>query len=310
MKIINGDFGSKLYTVLFKYTKLCGLMPIQLVNNVIPNVVKSTFWTIGYSIFSALIAINVLLFCGYKHIKAVFHRDKDHETVVIVIVIGMTVSTLKVVWFYVSQIVNHSKLIGLVNEGFQMKIYVMKVCDVKDVFLDKQCQYMTCTKLIAFLGQNLIFFYTCTLYETFNAGPYEMIYINCLLTIVLQGVSVLFGWVYFGGMIFLLQCYRYINNQLDIAIKLINNIDQNERRQMKMQKYCDVCDTIDEIANLYSQIAEYVRKCNSFNAFLLTLALLDGFLSGLYGVIRNGFKFILNFPLTRLLFFFFFSYST
>lgn len=271
--------------ILLYHSKLIGLIPFRIFRLKTFYVAKSDRCILGYSIFIALVVIPMITVCQFYLYLNAIHRDKHHQTIIVVVFIENGIKHLKIIWIYVSQILNHNDLVNLINEAFKLRNDVMEYLAINGFFLDKDCQHMTFKKILLSLVQVLIVI--SSLVCAYHIHQSKTIYvIECIFTILTEAFSILFTSVYFGSMLLVLQCYRYLNKQLEIAVKRIHNISLNFKRDMKMQMYCDVCDTIDKIANFYDQITVFTKKLNAFISIVLAIVLLDEILCTLSGVIN------------------------
>lgn len=271
------------YRFMFYYAKLTGLMPIQVLTEKNPHLAKSCWFSIGYSAFSTILLI-LLVVCQFFKFSDYVERSQSTQTIIVMIFIGCVVNSFKNLWLYMSQTLNHKQLVNLVNDAFKLKKVVTESFAINEVFLDKHCRQMTHRKILLSLVQVLILIYALLL--TYNTRESNVMFsLDFLFTFLTDGLSILFTSVYFGSMLVVLQCYRYLNKKLKRSIKHIHNIALNGGGKMKMQMYCDVCDTIDRIANIYDQISVFTKNFNSFISIILALALLDAIIYTLCAVI-------------------------
>lgn len=270
------------YNCLFYYAKLSGLIPIQILTQNQTHAAKSSWFSISYSILSATIVIPLVTACAYFIISVFVYLKNDHVTMVIVIVIANLINTFKTMWLYICQILNHKKLVKLINDAFKLRKIIMKYFAINGALLDKHCRKMTHTRIMLTVVQILLSF--GGLGGVYMAHGFSVVfYVDLVLAMLTDILYMLFACVYFGSMMLVLQFYRYLNKELKIAIKQIPNITLNYQQQdmIKTQMYCDVSDTIDQIANFYDEICVFTMEFNSFFTISLALALLYAFLCGL-----------------------------
>lgn len=282
VKTIKIIYNLTFYDLVFKYTRFCGLMPIEVLKH--SQFAKTSFFTVCYSIIIYIIVSILLIICQIVRFSAVRYRDEQHQTIIVLLVIESAVTSFKTLWLYLSQIIYRHKLVQLVNKAFRIKNDLIKFCGLHGAFFDKNCQFMTRVKMCAVCLQVYILIFSNFAYKHFHVGSDFEYYSDSVLTFLTDCISLIFGCVYFGSMIVILQLFRHLNRKLESAIICIYKISENDRRKMKMQMYCDVCDTIDQITMFYGKISFYTLELVTFLTFPLTISILASFLNTLSGV--------------------------
>lgn len=282
------------FNVLILLFDVNGLVPFKLSMQK-PNISPSTPLQIYSFIFTVLICYNfggmatsVDMFISKEAIGQ--RRTHFHVTMGLIIV-----SVEKSIFGYVFQQWSKHRLIGIIDEAFEISQHICATCDdtLASGCISIKSMKMFKAKVTATLLQTVIL--VCTGYQLQRKS------FSFRLQVIMfsHWVGTMMSSMFFCGMFVVWQFYLTLNRKLKICINGVELVGQSQAHQMRMQMFCDLSDVIDRLASLYDRCLVFTKRVNSYFTLSVFVALAHAFvmvLSQLYFIYQTMAKIAIGLP--------------
>lgn len=225
--------------------------------------------------------------------KEAIGRKKTHFHVTMILIM---VTVQKSIFGYVFQYWSNHKLIGIVNEAFEVSQHISRLCDDA---LNTGCTSIKSMKVLkakvtATLLQAAIIVSTGYQLQK-KSFSYKM-----QVIIFSHWVVAMMSSMFFCGMFVVWQFYLTLNRKLKICLTGVELVGQSKANQMRMQMFCDLSDIIDRLATLYERCLVFAKRVNDFFTISVFVALVHAFeieLAQMYFIYQSMAKLAIGQPL-------------
>lgn len=259
-----------------------GLAPFKVLSD--PPYIKVSKGSAFYSYVYTIFMFFLLLLCNVNYFNVELTGPYGHATTIFVGTIIVITSTCRTMSIYILQIKNRYVIMKILIDARRIYANIQNLNTdqngVSKKFLDSKCLRLAKWKIMAVFIQVFIIIVSFYLYKDFFRGQYKyQLYLKCTQTIFTDGISIIFSSIFFCLMLFALQSFRHLNNNLKCAMNsLISPLLDNNS---KVQLHVDVCNTIHQLEYLYGKIVQYIEMVNDRASVPLLMILLQSFVYAL-----------------------------
>lgn len=165
---------------------------------------------------------------------------------------------------YMSQFWYRHQIMRLINEGFELRNHILKMCKDVAIRLPAKSKAMLRAKVPATYLQ--LAFLNTTFFSL------KTVTYNIVLRIYNQWISILMASTIFCGIFIIWLFYLMLNQKLIRCMAEVKMVSSSKPIQTRMQRFCDLSDEIDRLACLYSRCLVFTEHLNQyFSAALFTI---------------------------------------
>lgn len=281
--------------ILYVIALLCGIIPFYCSTKSKPFAIASfkyrVFSIVTSILFSWLTYTSILSF-----LSVTLSNDaiKEMRPVYMVYVFIVSIGFVKVTWLSIISQLNAHQFIRLITEAFDLYDHISQLPKTSKEYANSKELVMHRTygllsiRLSTLLIQMIfviasIPFVPIVLKVSINFHMVFRIFINFLYSI---HTTLLFAVLFI-----MWQFYVHLNYSLEICMKTLVDISNNDKLGLKMQKFCDVCDDIDRITRLYEICRVLTEKFASlFTSQILLSVIHSGGMIIRYFLFTNQFR--------------------